>query len=267
MAFAFFYLVGMTGVIAYTRTFSAFTALLFLWPALLLPAFEGWPMALIVAGIVVVIGWGYKKGLRGFPWDFLESSPRSNTSVLTIQIKVGRPVKPSSENSQASVGWPFSVLSPKLHCSSVSTAKGLILSAAIGWWAFCLITRFQIQSLSETILILTIFAALIRLTFYCSDITTPFNFFGRITSGKIIIPGFDKILLTPLAAVLVAVVGGVIIRRSGSFDAVAESLVIAAIWSVLLIGGPRLRNWNLTGRHRFRTPSRATANQQKLRQV
>lgn len=267
MAFGFFYLVGMTGVIAYTRTFSAFTALVFLWPALLLPAFEGWPMALIAVGIVVVIWCGYKKGLRGFPWAFLESSPRSSASILNVQIKVGSPVEPSSENPRASVGWPFSVLSPKLHCYSISPANGLILSAALGWWALCLITRFEIQSLSETILMLTIFAAAIRLAFYCSGITAPFNFFGRITSGKIIIPGFDKILLTPLAAVLVAVAGGVIIRRSGSFYPIAEAVVIAAIWSVLLIGGPRLRNWNLTGRHRFRTPSRAAANQQKLRQV
>jgi len=267
MASGFVYLVGMTGVIAYTRMFASLTALLFLWPAMLLPALEGWPVALLVVGILVVIWHGYKKGLSAFPWAFLESSSRSNASVLTVQIKVRNPVEPSSESPTASVAWPLSVLSPKLRCYSISTVNSLIVSAVIAWWAFCLIMRFEIQLSSGAILSMTIFAAAIRLTFYCYGITTPFNFFGRIASGNIIIPGFDKILLTPFAAVLVAIAGGVIIRRSGSYHALVEALVIAVICSVLLIGGPRLRDWNLTGRHRFRTPSRATANKQKLRQV
>ena len=88
-----------------------------------------------------------------------------------------------------------------------------------------------------------------------------------MASGNIVVPGYDKVFLTPLAAVLLATVGAVIVRRSGSLYPVAESMVIAMIWLVLFLGGPRLGQWILTGRHRFRVPVRVNASKQMSRQI
>jgi hypothetical protein len=121
----------------------------------------------------------------------------------------------------------------------------------MGWWSFCFIERLNIEPLPELILLFAVVAALIRLAVYCASVTPSFNLWGRVASGRLLVPGFDKVLLTPFAAVLVAIVGGMIIRRSGSWYPVAESCVIALIWYVLFSGGPTLRNWILTGQHRF----------------
>jgi len=78
------------------------------------------------------------------------------------------------------------------------------------------------------------------------------------------VPGYDRVLLTPLAVVLVGIVGSVIIKRSGHWYPEAQSCAIAAVVWVLLCGAPTQRRWLLTGQHRL-NPRRQ--NRQMLRPV
>ena len=263
--FGLVYLCGLTLLLAFTRRWWSCLVLGFLWPALILPGAEGAPTIALVAAIVAVIWHGHRKSLRAFPWQFLGSSHRPSGSILQMEIRIE--ALGGSTRTPSTVGWPFLALSPKVQCYSVSTLTSICLSALIGWWSFCLSEHFKVEPLPELILLLTVFAAMIRLAIYCSGLAPPFNLWGRIASGRIAVPGFDKVFLTPLAAVLVAIVGGIIVRRSGSWYPVAQSCVMAAIWHVLFSGGPRLRNWVLTGQHRFRPPARLNANKHLLRSV
>ena len=150
---------------------------------------------------------------------------------------------------------------------SVSITTNLALGALAGWWSFCIIESSQMDPVPELILLFAIIAALIRVGIYCSGVTTPFNIWGRISSGRIIVPGFDKVFLTSLAVVLAAILGDIIIKCSGPLYPVAESCVITLIWYMLFGGGPSLRNWALTGQHRLRPPPRLNASKQMLRPV
>ena len=266
-AFAAVYLGGLTLLLAFTRRWSACLLLGFLWPALMLPGVDGAPRVVLATTIVAVIWWGQRMCLRAFPWEFLISSNRPTSSILQVEIRIDSLSGTPATRTPFSVGWPFVALSPKVQCYSIPTLTSISLSALIGWWSFCAIKCLKIEPLPEVILFLALLAAGIRLAIYCSGLTPSFNVWGRIASGRIVVPGFDRVFLTPLAVVLLAIVGGMIVRCSGAWYPATESCVLALIWFMLFSGGPTLRNWILTGQHRFRLPARLNANKQLLRQV
>jgi hypothetical protein len=105
------------------------------------------------------------------------------------------------------------------------------------------------------ILFFAIASAIFRYFIYCPNVIPPFNLLGRIFSRQFILPGFDRVFLTPLAAVLTGIVGGRILSLSGSWHAEVAACVVALIWLVLFAGGPTLQNWTLTGQLRFRPPT------------
>jgi hypothetical protein len=165
------------------------------------------------------------------------------------------------------LGWPFLWLSPKVECNSVSTSTSFFVSALFGWWAYCAIVGFEIPSSPAAILVFSVFAALARFAIYCSGLGPSFNLWGRLASGRLIVPGFDQVVVTPLVALALAIVGGMAIRHSDSWYPAASACVVGMIWFALLGGGPTMRKWILTGQHRYRSPARLGANKQLLRPI
>lgn len=251
LIFGLVYLAGMTAILAFTRRWGAACVLGFLWPALILPGLEWAPRIVLLVAMAAVVWQGHRQSLKAFPWEFLYQSNPQAKSVLQLDVPA---CKTPGTKTPAHLGWPFAALSPKVESCSVSTSTSMVLSALVGWWCFCGIRVLDFQPHPGLILLGAIFAALMRFAFYCSGLATPFNLCARIATGRIVLPGFDRVFLTPGAVVLVAMAGAVVIRHSGFWYPVTESIVIALIGCVLLMGGPTLRNWVLTGYHRWRVP-------------
>jgi len=269
IVYAVVWLSGMTFLLLVTRAWGECLILGFLWPAIFLPTMQGWPMGVLVAAIITTIACGYRASLRNFPWEYLMNPQRPNTSgILGVQVDIspGGMEKTDAPNLR-SAGWPNQVLAPEIRARPIPASASFWFSVLIGWWAYCAIVATGMPRLPELILIFTIFAAAFRVLIYCSQVTFPFQLSGRIASGRFIIPGFDKIFVTPLTAVLLAIIGGIIIRHSGRFYASAEALLVGLIWLMLLGGGPTLRGWLLTGHHRYRQPSVFYSNKQMMRKV
>jgi len=70
------------------------------------------------------------------------------------------------------------------------------------------------------------FGALVRFAIYCNGLGPSFNLWGRLTSGRLIVPGFDHVVVTPLIVLALAIAGGVAIRHSGSCYPVASAGVV-----------------------------------------
>ena len=248
---------GMTFLLGLTGS-GACLVLGFLWPALMLPAMSGWPMTAIIVVLLAVIWLGHQKSLKRFPWPNL-----GEKSVWQTDITIG---------GMPNAGWPYSRLSPKFSSSPVSIAASFLVSILIGWWFYCLNVYLQsppemIQFPPEVILVFGVAAALFRVLGYCMSITTPFNLWGRLVTGRLIVPGFDRVFLTPLAVVLLAIVGDVVIKHSETWCPVAESFVFALLWFVLLAGGPTYRKWILSGQHRYRTPPISNTNKRLFKSI
>lgn len=272
LAFGFVYLLGFTLLLMSTRQWASSFALGLLWPALLLTENREMIRLAIVTVIMLVVWHGHRRSLRAFPWPPISKQRGTPTSIGQIEIKID-PFTASSASGQAhnlpiapaaggNLGWPARALSPKIKPPSVSHRTNLAVATVIGWWCYCIVLSTQMDPLPELILVFAFLVAAFRLVIYCNGVVPPFNFLGRIRSGRLIVPGFDKIFLAPLAVVAVAVVGGIIIKRSGPWYPMAEALVVAAVWLVLCGAGPTLSGWVLTGYHRLAPPRRGNSNRQ-----
>jgi hypothetical protein len=251
LTFGIGYFGGLTLLLAVTGRWNHFILLAFLWPALLLPAFEGIPTILLISAIIVVCFSGLQKSLSVFPTGFPTGlSGVRGSSVLQMDIRIELPGVQTAQT----VGWPLAALSPKVCLASVSTKQSLAIAGALGWWSFCLMERGGAEPLSEPLLALTILLGLLRVGIYCGRMCPPINLWGRLVSWRLFLPGYDKVFATPLAALALAIVGGMLIRNSGSGYIFVQAALFGLILFVLFAGGPTLISWTLTGHHRFRAP-------------
>jgi hypothetical protein len=143
----------------------------------------------------------------------------------------------------------------------------IFLGLLVGWWIFCIMNAAEAESSAGLLLFCAVIAAVVRLGIYCNGLGPPFSLRGRIATGRIIVPGFDQVFLTPVVVIALAVAGGAIIRHSGAWHQVATACVVALISFALLNGGPKLQTWLLTGQHRRHPPGHLGTNKQLLRPI
>jgi hypothetical protein len=90
----------------------------------------------------------------------------------------------------------------------------------------------------------------------------PISLAGRIARFRPLIPSYDQVFLTPIAAALAVTMGPSALEHAGVprdvAIAVSATLVLLALW----LGGPERRTWQLTARHRITPgiPSNANKN-------
>jgi hypothetical protein len=263
-AFGFGYLGAMTLIMAIMRRWGTLVILGFLWPTLFLPAFQGWWTWTIVLAITVAACLGHRTGLKAFPWPWVPEKGPVATSVLQMNVSI-----PTLNNQvrTAHEGWPLVSLSPKFRCPSFPFRTALAVSTLIGWWLYCAFVYAKDSWPPEMLVFLALWFSFFRLILYCGGVAAPINLFGRIASGRLLIPRHDKVFVTPLAALLVAILGAILLRRTGSISAATIAGLAALILFVLFAGGPVMRTWLLTGAHRFQPPSRHFTTKAALKPV
>jgi hypothetical protein len=99
--------------------------------------------------------------------------------------------------------------------------------------------------------IVTGFLALARVGAYCGGYSPPIGFFGRILTGRWIIPGYDRVFVAPLCAVLTSFIAPIALRSLGLPLGVAIPVSASLVLMMLIIIGPTLPRWRLTGCHRL----------------
>jgi hypothetical protein len=272
IAFGIAWLAGMTLLLALTRTWLPCLCLGFLWPALSLPAMRGLPTLGIFGAIFLVVWYGHRKSLRAFPWwpgraGAAGSMPPARArSWLEVEVRIpALAYTPAVQSSD--LGWPFQWLSPKTAHAPIPTSTSRALSALFGWWAYCAIVSLELPPSSAVLLFFGVIAAFLRLAIYCSGVVPPFNLRGRLASGRIIVPGFDRVWVTPLLVVALATAGGVAVGHAGQWYAAVTACTVALLCFALLSGGPTMQAWLLTGQHRYRSPIRSAASRQLLRPI
>ncbi|MCX6923462.1 MAG: hypothetical protein NT154_09685 [Verrucomicrobia bacterium] len=272
IVFGLAYLVAMTFLLAFTRTWMPCLCLGFLWPALSLPAARGLPTFGIFGAIMLVIWYGHRKSLRAFPWrrggSRAADSLRPDRAKSWLEVEIRIPVLNCAPAVQTpNLGWPFQWLSPKVDNTPVSASTSIALSTLFGWWTYCAIVSLEMPSAPAALLVFAVIAALTRLGIYCSGLVPSFNLWGRFASGRIIVPGFDRVWVTPLMVIALATAGGVVVRHAGQWYPSVTACIVALLWFALLRGSPTLRAWVLTGQHRYRFPARLATGKQLLRPI
>jgi hypothetical protein len=268
-AFGLTYLIGLTFLLAVTRTWPSFFAMGFLWPSLILTNGKSLPLTLIFIVMALVLWHGTRKSLQTFPWNQQIRLYPGMLKPLNATPLLQREIRLEGVNAMglsSTVGWPFGQLSPKVRFRSISTAAGFWVSLLAAWWAYCFTVGFSVAPVRELIFLLGLFGATFRVGTYCAGLALPSTLRSRFVRGQFIVPGFDQVLVAPLIAFGVTIVGSVVIGHSGSSYPIVQVLFIFWILFILFAGGPTMRNWVLTGKHRF-TPNFQGATRQTFRPV
>jgi hypothetical protein len=133
---------------------------------------------------------------------------------------------------------------------------GFFAPLLAAWWIFAIAWNVPDAEARNMLLLLPFlygngFAVVIRMIRYFGGQRPPVSFFGRFTTGRIIIPGYDYALIAPICMVLTAVCGIAIgIKLGPDFHIYVFPLAMALVFAIGLNAGPSLRTWQLTGRHR-----------------
>ena len=90
-----------------------------------------------------------------------------------------------------------------------------------------------------------------RLAIYVDGYYSPISLWGRIWTGRWIIPGYDRVFIAPLVIIAVGPLSVYCLQAVGLPLDVAATVGIGTMTLAALILPPRLRSWRLTGQHRI----------------
>lgn len=179
-------------------------------------------------------------------------------------------------------GWPFSKLCIPVEkdkkngvkiTQSLKFVSALIIGAWFAWLEHA-ITRTVLSLGTEEfsysfvgsyviILIGATLLSLIRLLVYASKLSGPISLFGRIATGRFIIPGYDKIFIAPLATLVAAATLPPLLNFVGLGLPWICDISILVLFALIIGLPPGLTEWQFTGKGNLPKPNPAELGEQK----
>ncbi len=189
------------------------------------------------AVLTLVAELGLRASMRAFPWGDCRS--------LFL-----RTCEPEAILSKG-LGWPYQGLGPLDEPGVLKGREKALVALLAGWSVF---TMSSLASLAEDRVLIIQYAwgfsgmaaVLGRLTTYLPGTDGPLSLAGRIRLGRWIIPGYDRLFLGPVAALIICGAGPFAFHRQGASWPVAFSATITLVVFVALTARPSLAAWRLT---------------------
>lgn len=202
----------------------------------------------LMVGVCLVASWGVKRSLRDFPWELEEHE--KFVARWTARAPHGL----------FAVGWPYHALKPHPSGPVVSPATGTVVSLMLGWWFFAAfvgepVRSYEIREYWFTYKLGVVLLGLGRGLVYCFGYLPPISLWGRIRTGRWIVPGYDRVLVAPICILLAGYYFPRLVISCGAPFSVAISLSVLVVVLLTLNLGPNLSDWRLTGTHRMVAPA------------
>ena len=208
------------------------------------------------AGAVLVAAYGVAaialwRSWRDFPWDPSLAAIRKSFK-LKINTSSGEPIAPPPDGEgEPPPAWPYGVLGAASPRRFVSPLHAWIGAGLLGLWIYALSPPNADPEEVHKFALLTSTAggwlmAGWRLVQYTNSHAPPLSLFGRLWTGRLIIPRYDVVVLTPLAVATLGVsfYGGLLL--TGLPGTAALAITAAVLLGIALTGPPRQRYWQLT---------------------
>jgi len=215
----------------------------------LLPAASTFPwVPAIVTGVCLAAGWGVRGSLRGFPWQLEAHEER-------LSKWTGR-----APADLLTVGWPYHSLRPHPSRPVVSTTTGIVVSLMLAWWVFAISVGRHVSDLDAAECWFAYRFAVVLLgigrgCIYCFGHLPPISLWGRIRTGRLVVPEYDRVFVTPISILLVGHYFPKLVLFCGLPFPVAICLSVLVVVLLTLNLGPSLSHWRLTGAYRMVVPA------------
>jgi hypothetical protein len=183
---------------------------------------------------------GFRRSLARFPWSYNTAGVREYLQFHAYPGIYRRLV----------FGWPFAALTPESAYATLRQSRGTAVALMGGWTLYAVGSLLPVDG-RGFLYVITIQTALIgaflRLLVYrVYEFRPPINLAGRVSTGRWVIPSYDRVFVAPL----LAVVFGFLSPLLTVWWQVPEDLMAASGVSftllVLLTLGPDRRTWMLT---------------------
>lgn len=190
------------------------------------------------AGTCIVATVGLRRSLARFPW--------SDVGELWFPPHGKQPATIASEG----LGWPFAALGPRSP-STLPARDALLLGALGGWWMHCAGWTMDSRDTTMVLGFVLGLSPLARLLCYLASHLPPISLWGRIRTGRWVIPGYDRVFIAPLAAWAGGALLLLALHSAGVAVEGCAPVVVAFVMATVLGLGPGRREWQLTGQHRI----------------
>lgn len=154
------------------------------------------------------------------------------------------------------VGWPWASLRPSPLPRMIPFAHALALSVLAGCFFWVCNIRMDPVGMNRSEssfwpLAIVATVGLFRLVIYLNHNHAPISVFGRIATGRLIIPSYDRVFVAPLVAIGIAYVIPRLPLYGPFWMATLNGVAVALGLLCLLAMGPRYGHWELTGDRRI----------------
>lgn len=203
-----------------------------------------WLSALVV-GLYLLSYRAYRMSLPAFPWGLDDAK------------------KPKAVG-----GWPLGFVGPSQGEPESRGARLLgrwRVAALAGWWIFCVLSRMNeegalaLPPTRENVLVICAaigeFVALIRWVTYCGFYHSPISLWGRLRTGRLIIPGYDRVLVPIAIVAAVGIALPVFLYALGASVPLGAAVCACIIFGLAVSLPPSMIEWRTTGKYSVRPPS------------
>lgn len=184
----------------------------------------------------LLTAWGVQRGLNSFPWTLPEMLESRSFKSTAEAVKDRR------------LGWPYDALKfdpPKL---TIPIADGIFLSLLAGWLEVSILAALNHLDRVAVIGGVGMFLGTSPVFIIAGCVEnhrSPISFWGRMITLRWIIPSFDRIWIVPVMA------GGAALTAHILLPLYWNALALSGYLLVVLVLGPHLERWRLTGKHRL----------------
>jgi hypothetical protein len=184
-----------------------------------------------------------------------------HVSLMDFPWDLGDSMRDIKRRPRVGLAWPLDRVGPAAPVDPVPPVVGFACALLMGWWTFvplkllCSAGQGVGEVVGRTVVVSQIpvlglvFAAL-RAFRYCMLYWPPISLWGRLRSGRWIIPGYDYVLISPLLMCAISI-GLPRLLTSYLPVEIAGPAMMTFLVAIYFNGGPTLWTWQLTGHHRM----------------
>jgi hypothetical protein len=233
---------------------------LFLVPFAIYPFRNPYIAAIVLVALYALCYIGLRSFLRDFPWNtkYWKADLVQELRKQAIRQRV--------------IGWPFKFLNV-YEAPGISVRTALVLTVLLTWWLHVIRWTVDKPYHLALLLLFACLAALVRTMTYIGTYWPPTSLLGRICTGRLIIPQYDKVFLAPICVLLAGTLLPFALVRAGMNPVWSFELSFFSALFLALSLPPKLRDWRLTGPYRIPAnvqsgqPRRADPREQTLSEL
>jgi hypothetical protein len=186
--------------------------------------------------------------LAGYPWPAAVVRPIAEFMGHT------RTKRKQIWFDKSELGWPCDLLQRPVEVSRRNWVHLGVETLLLGWLTYAALSILPSPNSSDIPFFTTMLALVLcgqRLLTYCWCFRPPINLWGRVVTGRWIIPGYDQVLVGPVCVLAIGMflpIGPVHLGWPGT---VSLAVSVAALFLAHRGIGPSFPRWVLTGKHRL----------------